>query len=68
MGLSGVGPIWEGAQIKHGVTPRVDAQVDGEDPNDVQHEARLHLWGGRAFNVKARVGTIEGLLFDLHLL
>ena len=61
---SDVGPVWECAQIKHGVSPRVDAQVDGEDPDDVQRKARPNLWAGRAFDIKAEVGTIEVLSFD----
>ena len=42
---SSVGPVREGMKFKHGIPPGVDAQVDGQNSNDVQHEAGLHLKG-----------------------
>lgn len=42
-GASRVGPGGEGAHVEHGVPPGVDAQINGQDPDDVQHEAGSHL-------------------------
>jgi len=41
--VSIVGPVREGAHVKHGVSPGVDAQINAQDPDDVQHEASFDL-------------------------
>ncbi len=38
-----VGPVGEGAHVKHGVAPGVDSQINAQNPNEVQHEAGFHL-------------------------
>lgn len=38
-----VGPRREGAHIKHGVSPGVNAQINGQYPDHVQYGTGFHL-------------------------
>lgn len=60
VGIVGVGPVWEGAQLEDGLCPGVHGQAEQQDTHQVHQEARPHLqWRPSELSSDRPAGQME---------